>query len=116
MIGKEKKQENLEILKRLVTNPRIGGFGSHLWYRSLRCAYPFQFIQLMKKYRNLKKDPEAVRYDDVLISEAIVRVNNAYAVLKKYLLHPPETEEEKKDFEERVDYLEDILLKQNKEN
>ena len=116
MIGKDRKKQNLETLKSYISNSQIGGYTSHQWYRALRSGYPFQFLQLMKMYRNTKKDPASVRYDDILISEAIARVNSAYIVLKKYLLHPPETEEEKKDFEKWVDYLEDILLKQNKEN
>ena len=103
MIGIEKKQENLETLKRLVTDPRIGGFASHLWYRALRSGYPFQFIQLMKNYSYKNKSPEAIEFHEKRIRNAIDRVNYSYTVLKKYLLHPPETEEEKVDFEKRVD-------------
>lgn len=116
MIGKEKKQRDLETLKKFVTAKEIHGFTSNLWYRALRTWYPFHYIQFMKNYSYKNKSPEAIDFHEKRIRNAIDRVNYSYTVLKKYLLHPPETEEEKVDFDKRVDYLEYLLLKQNKEN
>src|SRR5450755_658721 len=88
MIGKTKKQEDLEHLRRFITQQEICGFVSHLWYSSLRAKYPFVFIQLMKKYRNTNKNPKAIEFDDRNLRDAIIWGNKLLVRLNKYLLEP----------------------------
>ena len=116
MIDKLKKQKDLEQLQKFITQEKIKGYVSHLWYSSLRSSYPVQFIQLMKKYRITTKGAKAIEYDDELIRDAKDRVNKLYLRLSKYILELPNEEESKKDFEHLVTRLEDLLSKQNLEN
>ena len=115
MIGKD-KQEDLDHLRRFILEPILFGYFTHLWYGGLRTTYPFQFIQLMEEHRNFKKEPKEIKSDDHRIKEAIQLVNRLYFDFKKYIIHPPENEGQRKDFDRIINKLEDLLLKQNKEN
>ena len=116
MIGEEQKLRDLEQLKRFILNPDIGGYISHVWYSSLRTKYPYEYIRLMKIYRNTNKSAEAVNEDERRISAAIGGINQLYEGLKKYFINPPKTDEEKKDFEKKTGFLEGLILKQALEN
>jgi len=102
--------EDLRHLEHFVKELKVSGSVSNLWYHSLRAAYPFEFIYLAKKYN--KSDSGQKR----LVQEAINLLNKNYARLKHYLTDPPETEEEKKEFDKVVNTLEGLLLKQNSAN
>ena len=115
MIGKD-KQEDLDRLTRFILEPIVFGIVSLHWYSSLRTTYPFQFIQLMEEHRNFKKEPNEIEIDDLRIKGAIKLVNRLYFDFKKYLIDPPENENQKKDLDKIINKLEDLLLKQNKEN
>ena len=116
MIGKDKKQQDLDRLERFILEPKISEYFTHLWYSSLRNKYSFQYLQLLKKHRNAKKDPTELEVDDDMINAAINWISSMKAGLNKYIIMPPEDDDQKREFDMLITRLEELLLKQNKEN
>jgi hypothetical protein len=116
MIGKDKKQQDLDQLERFILEPKISEYFTHLWYSSLRNKYPFQYLQLLKKHRNGKKDSIELEVDDDRINVAINWLSSMRALLNKYIIVPPEDDDQNREFDMLITRLEELLLKQNKEN
>jgi hypothetical protein len=116
MSGKNKQQKDLEQLKRFILQPPVQDHISYLWYYSLRARYPFQYLQLMKQFRNRQKGNMAIKSDKENISEAIQWINHLYGDLSRFFLNPPENEEQERSFMKKVSFLEELLIKQSKEN
>lgn len=116
MRNKRKQQKDLEQLKYFVLNPPVHDHVSYLWYYSLRTRYPFQYLQLMKQYRHLQKDNSVRQLDNDNIKEVVQWINRLYGDLTQYFIKPPQNEEQEKNFINKVNFLEELLLKQTREN
>lgn len=116
MSNKRKQQKDLEQLKYFVLNPPVHDHVSYLWYYSLRTRYPFQYLQLMKQYRHLQKDNSVRQLDNDNIKEVVQWINRLYGDLTQYFIKPPQNEEQEKNFINKVNFLEELLLKQTREN
>ena len=116
MIRKDEKQQDLNRLERFVLESDIKDYVSHKWYNSLRFKYPFEYIQLLKKHKNSKNDTTATKVEEERISDAINWIWEIYIDLNKYIIEPPEEDEQKTEFVMLITRLEALLLKQNKEN
>jgi hypothetical protein len=116
MIGKDKKQQALEQLEKFILDPEVKNYFTFLWFSSLRNEYPFQYLQLLKKHRNRNNDPDIVKSFDDRIIAAIYWIENMKSGFNKYIIIPPENEDQKKEFKMLTTRLKELLLKQNKEN
>jgi Holliday junction resolvase-like predicted endonuclease len=88
----------------------VHGYVSNLWYGALRSRYPYDFILYAKKYNKTSEG-----YKD-LLAIAAERVNKLYAAMNSYLIDPPNTEEQKVEFDRIIVVFEKLLHKQNAEN
>jgi len=109
MIGKN-RGEDLNQLENLVKREKLAGYIVHHFYYHLRSMYPLEFIYLARKHN--KSSAGHLSY----IQEAKLQINKAYGLMNKYLIIPPETQEQIKEFEYVVRKLQQLLIKQNKEN
>ena len=116
MSQKDVKQQELDRLERFVLESNISDYVSHKWYSSLRTKYPFEYIQLLKKHKNSKNDPTALEVEEERISAAINWIWQVYVDLNKYIIEPPDEDEQKKEFVMLITRLEALLLNQNKKN
>ena len=108
-IGKNKEEELIQ-LENLVKREKLAGHIIHHFYYHLRNRYPLEFIYLARKYN--KSSPGHQHY----IQEAKEQINKLYGLMNHYLLIPPKTDEQIKEFGQVVDKLESLLIKQSKEN
>lgn len=116
MIGKDKRQQELERLEKFIRETKISGYVAHLWFSSLRNKYPFQYLQLLQKHRKAITDPAKLEVNEDRIYAAECWINGMKASFTKYLLMPPEDEDQKREFDMLANRLEEWLLKQNQEN
>jgi len=116
MIGKDKRQQELERLEKFIREPKISGYVAHMWFSSLRNKYPFQYLQLLQKHRDTSKDPEELQVYEDKIFAAIYWINGMKESFNKYIIMPPEDEDQEREFDMLISRLEELLLKQNKEN
>lgn len=116
MIGKDNKQKELERLEKFILGPEISEYFTFQWFNSLRNKYPFQYLLLLKKHRDGNKDPDTINNYDDKIYAASYWIENMKALFNKYILIPPEDEDQKREFEMLAKRLEELLLKQNNQN
>ncbi len=106
----ENKYEDLQVLEKYVKHPHITEFTTHTRFDALRNRYPYEFILYVKKYR---KSSESYQ---ILLDIAIKRVNKLYQAMVCHIINPPETEEQKDEFDEILHVLKKLLHRQNVEN
>jgi hypothetical protein len=116
MIGKDKRQQELQRLEKFILEPKISGYITHLWFSSLRNKYPLQYLQLLQKHHQSINDQDELKKNDDSIHAAIYWINGMKASLNKFILMPPVDDDQKREFDMLINRLEELLLKQNKEN
>jgi hypothetical protein len=68
------------------------------------------------KHRDAIKDPAVLKVNEDRINAANYLINGMKSSLNKYILMPPEDDDQKREFDMLIYRLEELLLKQNKEN
>jgi hypothetical protein len=110
MVIGENREKDLAQLETFVKREKLAGQIAHLFYHHLRVVYPLEFIHLARKHN---KSNAGHQY---YIQQAKEQINRAYGKMNIYLITPPESEEQIKEFEYVVRKLQQLLIKQNKEN
>ncbi len=106
----ENKYEDLQVLENYVKHPHITEYTTQMRFNALRNRYPYEFILYVKQHR---KSSDSYK---VLLDIAIKRVNKLYQAMTCYIINPPETEEQKDEFDEILHVLKKLLHRQNVEN
>ena len=110
MVIGENREKDLIQLESLVQREKLAGYIVNHFYYHLRTLYPLEFIYLARKYNK-----SSVGHQH-FIQQAKEKINRAYSTMNNYLIVPPETNEQIKEFEYAIRKLHQLLIKQNKEN
>lgn len=91
-IGKNREKDLIQ-LESFVKRENLAGHIVHHFYYHLRSVYPLEFIYLTRKHNKSSKGHQ------YFIQQAEEKINKAYSTMNKYLIVPPETVEQTKEFE-----------------
>ena len=110
---KNQKQEEIEMLEEFVKLGYITGGGRTNLFDRLASAHPYEFIQFMKRHRRSEKN--GTRLHNAFVATSMkVKLNES--ILQKFLVLPPQSDEETERFNKAVEMLEELLNKQTMNN
>jgi hypothetical protein len=112
---KTDKQTHLQQLEELIKLDYVGDKEHHHFMRSVGNQYPFEFVRFMMKHRADKprKDKDLL---DQCFPFALAMVKGMSLKFWKYLICPPRSEREQEEFEYISEKLEEMILKQARDN
>lgn len=109
------KQQELNTLEQLILSGGIEENAESDRLKELAFKYPYQTFQLIKKHELLEVQPEA----SPVVKAYIIGFSLTEAsrwMLKRYLVFPPDNERQTKEFNRIIDILEELILRQSREN
>jgi hypothetical protein len=110
----QKQQELNDLEQLIVSRPTIENAESER-LKELAFKYPYQTFQLFQKHAIIDGQPKPVP----LMKAYIVGFSLTHAYswkLKHYLVKPPQEEKDKKEFDRIIEVLEDMILRQSRDN
>ncbi len=110
---KNQKQEEIEVLEEFVKLGYVPGGGRTYLFCRLLSAHPYEFTQFMKRHSRLEKKGTMLHN---AFESASKKVKENERILQKFLVLPPQSNEETEHFNKAVEMLEELLNKQTMNN